>query len=210
VLETPIRDRKAERRAATRREILDAAWEIARESGLAQITLRDVATRVGMRAPSLYSHFESKMAIYDAMYGEAWAEYDVRADDLQRDLPEHPRAALHVMAGHFYDYAIADLARYQLMNERVIPGFEPSAESYAPAVRVLERGRSVVTALGDVSDADFEIYISLLGGLVGQHFANDLGGDRVSALLARAVDMWADAVGLPPLPSPARRKKERP
>ena len=210
MLETPIRDRKAERRAATRREILDAAWEIARESGLAQITLRDVATRVGMRAPSLYSHFESKMAIYDAMYGEAWAEYDVRADDLQRDLPEHPRAALHVMAGHFYDYAIADLARYQLMNERVIPGFEPSAESYAPAVRVLERGRSVVTALGDVSDADFEIYISLLGGLVGQHFANDLGGDRVSALLARAVDMWADAVGLPPLPSPARRKKERP
>ena len=210
MLETPIRDRKAERRAATRREILDAAWEIARESGLAQITLRDVATRVGMRAPSLYSHFESKMAIYDAMYGEAWAEYDVRADDLQRDLPEHPRAALHVMAGHFYDYAIADLARYQLMNERVIPGFEPSAESYAPAVRVLERGRSAVTALGDVSDADFEIYISLLGGLVGQHFANDLGGDRVSALLARAVDMWADAVGLPPLPSPARRKKERP
>ena len=210
MLETPIRDRKAERRAATRREILDAAWEIARESGLAQVTLRDVATRVGMRAPSLYSHFESKMAIYDAMYGEAWAEYDVRANDLQRDLPEHPRAALHVMAGHFYDYAIADLARYQLMNERVIPGFEPSAESYAPAVRVLERGRSVVTALGDVSDADFEIYISLLGGLVGQHFANDLGGDRVSALLARAVDMWADAVGLPPLPSPARRKKERP
>ena len=31
-----------------------------------------------MQAPSLYSHFASKNAIYDAMFGEAWAEYDAR------------------------------------------------------------------------------------------------------------------------------------
>ena len=46
---------------------------MAREKGLAQLTLRDVAERVGMKAPSLYSHVDSKNAIYDAMYAEAWA-----------------------------------------------------------------------------------------------------------------------------------------
>ena len=55
MLGTPNRDRVAERRAARRREILDAAWAIAREVGLTQITLRDVAERVGMQAPSLYT-----------------------------------------------------------------------------------------------------------------------------------------------------------
>jgi AcrR family transcriptional regulator len=47
------------------------AWQLARERGLSQLTLRDIAHQVGMRAPSLYSHFESKNAIYDAMFAAA-------------------------------------------------------------------------------------------------------------------------------------------
>jgi AcrR family transcriptional regulator len=200
VLGTPTRDRKAERRAAVRREILDAAWEIARESGLTQITLRDVAGRIGMQAPSLYTHFDSKMAIYDAMFGEAWSDYEESVARLEEDLPEHPRLALHRASRHFYDYAIADQPRYQLMNERIIPGFEPSETSYAPAVRVLEHGRRRLAELAGVDDPDFLIWMSLLGGLVNQHIANDPAGTRVTDVLGRAIDMWADAVGLPPAP----------
>jgi AcrR family transcriptional regulator len=198
MLGTPTRDRKAERRAAVRREILDAAWDIARESGLTQITLRDVANRIGMQAPSLYTHFDSKMAIYDAMFDDAWSDYESTLDDLEADLSPDPRTALHQVMRQFYDYAIADHPRYQLMNERVIPGFEPSPESYASSLRVFERGYRTVTSLGDISDADFLIWISLVGGLINQHFANDPGGTRVTAVLERASDMWADAVGLPP------------
>ena len=29
-----------------------------------------------MRAPSLYTHFASKHAIYDAMFGQAWSEFE--------------------------------------------------------------------------------------------------------------------------------------
>lgn len=198
MLGTPTRDRKAERRAAVRREILDAAWDIASESGLTQITLRDVAARIGMQAPSLYTHFDSKMAIYDAMFAEAWDNYGSTLDELEAALSPDPRAALHQVARHFYAYAIADHPRYQLMNERVIPGFEPSAEAYAPSLRVFELGHRTVTGLGDISEPDFLIWISLLGGLINQHFANDPGGTRVTAVLDRATDMWADAVGLPP------------
>jgi AcrR family transcriptional regulator len=201
MLGTPKRDRVAERRAATRREILDAAWALARESGLTQITLRDVADRVGMQAPSLYGHFASKMAIYDAMFGEAWSEYEATLDDLDGAVAEQggdARAVMLLVSRHFYDFAVADHPRYQLMNERIIPGFEPSPESYAPSIRVMERGHRRVMGLGSITDADFTIWVSILGGLINQHFANDPGGTRISALLARAVDMWADSVGLPP------------
>jgi len=64
----PIRDRRAERREATKAEILDAAWELVRAEGLAALSLRDLAHKVGMQAPSLYSYFDSKHAIYDAMF----------------------------------------------------------------------------------------------------------------------------------------------
>src|SRR6516164_2745195 len=67
VIVKPNRDRRTERHEAIRREILDAAWDAAHESSIAGLTLRDIATRVGMQQPSLYSHFASKQAIYDGM-----------------------------------------------------------------------------------------------------------------------------------------------
>jgi AcrR family transcriptional regulator len=210
VLGTPTRDRKAERRAEPRRAILQTAWDVAREVGLNQLTLRDVATRVGMRPPSLYTHFESKMAIYDAMYAEAWAGYAATVPELESRLPEHPREALHALALHFYDYATEDLPRHQLMSQRIIPGFEPTPESYEAAVRVLEHGRKVVSGLGTITPDDFDVWVALIAGLINQHHANDPGGSHYRRLLRRSVDMWADAVGLPPAPRRTTARKGRP
>lgn len=197
MLGTPKRNRITERQEATRLEILDAAWSLAREVGLANLTLRDLAGRVGMQPPSLYSHFASKNAIYDAMFGQAWAEYEARALSDLAELPDHPRTAIKRVARVFFDFAVADLARHQLMNQRTIPGFEPSPDSYAPAVRVLDHGVATLAALGVTDRGHFDIWVSLLGGLVDQQLANDPGGDRFSRLLEPAVDMWADAVGIP-------------
>ena len=90
----PNRDRRAERREATRREILDAAWEIARREGLAAVTLREVAERIGMRSPSLYSHFDSKNAIYDAMFAESWLALAAAYDQVGAPPAGHRKAML--------------------------------------------------------------------------------------------------------------------
>jgi len=198
VLVIPNGDRVAVRRAATRLEILEAAWEVARSKGLVELTLRDVADRVGMRAPSLYGHFASKNAIYDAMFEQAWSDYEATIPDLEGALPSHPRTAMRVIAAHFYDFTATDLARHQLMNQSVIAGFSPSAEAYAPSVRVLERAHRTIVALTGARTEDVEVWVALVGGLINQHHANDAGGSRHRVLLDRGVDMWADAVGLPP------------
>src|SRR5579872_3970788 len=82
---TPIRDRRTERREATKLEILGAAWDLVRAEGLAALTLRDLATKVGMQPPSLYSYFDSKHAIYDAMFLQGNLEllrrYEAIADE---------------------------------------------------------------------------------------------------------------------------------
>jgi AcrR family transcriptional regulator len=202
------RDRQAERREATRREIVDAAWALARENGLTEITLREVAARVGMQAPSLYSHFASKNAIYDAMFGEAWSEYE-QLDAVEQDGSATPRQRTIVKAMLFFDFATADLARYQLMNQRTIPGFEPSPESFAPSQRTVQRSVERLAEIGVTDRGDIEILFSIMAGLCAQQLANDPGGDSRRPLLRRAVEMWADGVGLPKDPKPSKPRKAR-
>jgi AcrR family transcriptional regulator len=195
VLGTPNRDRKTERREATRLEIIDAAWAAARELGLAQLTLRDVAERVGMRAPSLYSHLDSKHAIYDAMFAQAWSEclaVFLRSD---ANCPPDRRGALRHFARTYFDFATADVVRNQLMNQRTIPGFEPSPEAYAPAVAALEALRERMARHGITAQEDIDLYVALVGGLADSQLANDPGGDRWSRLLDRAIDMYLRDLG---------------
>jgi len=191
------RDRIAERREATRREILGVAWELARERGLSQLTLRDIAHRVGMRAPSLYSHLESKNAIYDAMFAAAWTECLAVMTTAAGSPAASPRAAMRQLARAFFDFSASDLSRYQLMNQRTIFGFEPSAESYAPAVATLEVLRAALAAQGVTRQADIDLCVAVVGGLVDAQLANDPDGDRWSRLLDRAIDMLADNLGIP-------------
>jgi len=192
----PNRDRRAERREATRREILDAAWEIARQEGLSAVTLREVAGRIGMRSPSLYSHFDSKNAIYDAMFAQAWGELcDVF--DAMPPLPATDRRAMLAGAEMFFDFAVADLARYQLMNQRTIPGFRPSEEAYAASIAVYERMRVLLAGCGVRAQADLDLWTAIVGGFVDQQLANDPGGSRWRGQLPRLVDMYCDEVGVP-------------
>lgn len=205
MLGTPTRDRQTERREATRAEILDAAWAIALDKGLAELTLRDVAVAIGMQAPSLYSYFPSKLAIYDAMFGQAWTQYSEAFAEAELTLPRSARAAIKKIAHLFFDFAMASPARYQLMNERVISGFVPSQASYAPAVDVLERTRAHLHRFGVHDSGDVDLLLALVGGLVNAQQANDPGGDRWARLLDRGVDMFADDLGLPR--DPRRRSR---
>ncbi len=196
MLGEPSGNRIARRRAATRREILAAAWEVAREEGIAQLTLRQVAARVGMQAPSLYSHFDSKNAIYDAMFGQGWADYLALCEEMLPTLPAEPRARLRAIAHQFFAHSVADPAWFQLLNQRLVPGFEPTAEAYAPSLAVMALFESEMAALGVIDEGALDMWVALLGGLVAAQLANDPGGTRYERLLDRAVDMYADYVGL--------------
>src|SRR5689334_4429456 len=120
---TPGQARRDRRREATKAEILDAAWDLVREHGLAALALRDLAARVGMRAPSLYQYFDSKHAIYDAMFAQGWraAVEEITAPEIDTS---NPREALQIAARRMFAFATSDPARYQLLFQRTIPGFE--------------------------------------------------------------------------------------
>lgn len=183
----PIRDRRSERRAATIAEILDAAWALARANGLAALTLRDVAKAVGMQPPSLYGYFDSKAAIYDAMFADGYRQL---LDD-RASLPE-PTSVEAFKEGcrRFFAFAVADPARYQLLFQRTIPGFEPSADSMALAHEALSWAQQALAGIGVLDPRALDLYTALLTGLTDQQISNDPGGDRWGRLVDDALDMY--------------------
>lgn len=83
-----------------------------------------------MRSPSLYSHSDSKNSIYDAMFAEAYT--DLRRTFDAMELPAEPRRwTVLVVAETYFDFCVADLARYQLMNQRTIPAARAGAVNCA-------------------------------------------------------------------------------
>jgi AcrR family transcriptional regulator len=185
----PVRDRKAERRAETRAEIMAAAWEIAREQGLAAVSLREIGARVGMRAQSLYSYFDAKGSIYDAMFEEGNVELLRRVETvLASDGP--PEARLRRGMHAFVDFATEDPIRAQLLFVRTIPGFEPSPQAYAPAVRVLGVSTKALAEVGITDPSLVDIWTALLAGLIQQQLANDPGGDRWTRHVDEIIDMF--------------------
>jgi AcrR family transcriptional regulator len=181
-------DRRARRHAATRQEILDATWELARERGLMGWSLREVAEAVGMRAPSLYGYFASKDAIYDAMFAQGNEQLLAAFDDAS--LSDDPLERLRQIAHGFFGFYVSDPARHQLLFLRVIPDFVPSEGSYAVARRALDRLHEALAEIGIDRQESVDLWTALLAGLASQQASNDPGGDRWARLIDRSVEIF--------------------
>jgi AcrR family transcriptional regulator len=187
-----VTDRRRARHEATKARILAAAWELAAEQGLAGISLRDLAARVDLRQPSLYTYFASKDALYDAMFAQGYAQLLAEVEPMQ--LAGDPRERIRQMARLFVDLSVSNPVRAQLLFQRTLPGFEPSAESYALAEQFLVLAKERLAKIGVTEPRDLDLYTGVVGGIVSQQMANDPGGDRWARLVDDAMDMYLDFV----------------
>lgn len=178
------------RREQVRAEILQAAWALCRDRGLAALSMRDLALGVGLRAPSLYSYFSSKDEIYDAMFADGQrALLSMVAD---RPSPPGGRDGLRETTRDFVQFCVSDPVRYQLLFQRPIPGFTPSAASYELALEFYRTYTSDMGRLGVSDRRLLDLWSALITGLTDQQMSNDPGGERWTSLLDQAVDMFCD------------------
>ncbi|HEX5266849.1 MAG TPA: TetR/AcrR family transcriptional regulator, partial [Acidimicrobiales bacterium] len=151
-------------------------------------SMRDLASRAGITTPTVYAYFGSKNDIYDAMFGQAAADFAARMAAPYPD--EGPRENLVAGARRFVGFCAEDVARYQLLFQRTIPGFEPSPESYAYAVEALEDARRRLADNGITEPRHVDMWTALVTGLVDQQISNDPGGERWIGLIGETVDMF--------------------
>lgn len=127
--------------AVTRDQLVDAAIDVLDESGLAGLTLRQVAARLGVQAPALYWHVRSKRELLDLMAeaivaravptgrhepapGQDWSQWlSERIQAIYQSLLAHPDSA-QVIAGNRPTWTTLPQIE-QLLGILVRAGFPP-------------------------------------------------------------------------------------
>ncbi|MET7408395.1 TetR/AcrR family transcriptional regulator [Streptomyces parvulus] len=126
----------ADRLSPRAREIVAAARTLLEESGPAALTLRALADRLGIKAPSLYKHFPDKEAVETELVVRALTG---AAEAMEAAEAREP-GSLTGLARAYRAYALAHPHLYCLMTERPLPraslpaGLEDRAA--APLMRV--------------------------------------------------------------------------
>jgi AcrR family transcriptional regulator len=141
-----------------------------------------------MQAPSLYSYFSSKNAIYDAMFAQGARQFlEVRA---ATEPSGDPLVDLQAGMRDFVAFCTEDPVRYQLLFQRTIPGFEPSAESFAISIEGLRLTQQRLAAIGFGGQHALDLLTAIGTGLTDQQISNDPGGDRWIRLVDEAMEMF--------------------
>jgi len=218
------RERRRRNREQMVVSILEAARAVMRERGVADLSLREVARRVSMQAPSLYEYFPSKLALYDALFQAGFRRFGpyIEADVLSGT------TFWDFLRCHFEGYlrfAVENPELYQLLFEHPVPGFAPTPETMAEMVPLLERYTKHIAdaiATGEIAPGVSasrarDLTIAMMHGITSQHLANDRdappGGGRYGDLIGPALALfrasWSPAV-LPPLAGTSDSQSETP
>lgn len=111
----------------TKQKIFSAALELFSTCGYDAVSVGQIAKAVGIKAPSLYNHFASKRAIFDALFDETAAKYDKATDAVSVHVSESDRDvavfteisedALAEKVRSFFAYSLHDetVARFRRM-----------------------------------------------------------------------------------------------
>lgn len=190
---------------ATRARILEEARAIMREDGVAALTLHGLARRIGMKTPSLYTYFESKDALYDAVFRDGMQAYRARQDALE-DRAGTNIETIEAVVRDYVTFAGEAPELFALLFERPVPGFVPSEESMREASGLLEDSNRRVQSLidrghirDDLSAAQVrDVILVVMHGLTSLRRANEPGAaideGRFGPLLPHLVPMLLAAL----------------
>ena len=111
----------------TKQKILEKALELFSTQGYDSVSVGEIAKAVGIKAPSLYNHFPSKQAIFDAIMESTAAQYEADTDQInihvqnaEQDIPvftEISEDALFEKVRQIFEYSLHNeaISRFRRM-----------------------------------------------------------------------------------------------
>jgi AcrR family transcriptional regulator len=111
----PARAREVDA-AATRRAILHAAEVLLAAGGAERLSIRELCTRAGVTAPTVYHHFGDKQTLIDRVVDDCFAAFDAALS--RRAAPADPVEALRWAFDRYLEYGRTHPAHYRLMFQR--------------------------------------------------------------------------------------------
>jgi AcrR family transcriptional regulator len=139
---------QAQRRASTRRALLDAARSLFAEKGYHGAAAEEIVGRAGLTRGALYHHFEDKKDLFRVVVDEMEGEIDEEIEAAERAQPGLPEA---VMAGYraFVDAVLdPEMRRTFFLEGPSVLGWEWREIDARHAVGKIEEGLESLIAEG--------------------------------------------------------------
>ena len=135
----------ASRSPLTLESVLQTARELLAQEGLEALSLRGVATRIGVTAPALYAHVDDKLDLMRKL-GEDGFQHLI--DRLEPIPPDDPLEEIREIAKVYLDFARSNREQFMVMFLFPTPVIGPpepqsllnSARAYAIATDAVQRG----------------------------------------------------------------------
>jgi len=193
--------RRLARRQRTVDEALEHAVAIMSEHGVGALTISEMARRMGVRGPSLYKYFPSLHAVYDLLFARGMTD-SAAAVSVATASHEPGTASIRAAVRTIVAWCVANPALAQLMYWRPIPGFSPSAESFAPSIESMRQARAEFAAavergqLTTAADSDEAVRLLtvMISGLITQQMANEPGATYQTGAFTQLTDEAVDLV----------------
>lgn len=144
----PVHERRARERDQRHQRIIATARQLAEAEGWDAVTTRRLADAIEYSQPVLYSHFQNKDAIIQAVAVQGFAELAAAMGAARQQTPD-AQAALLALARAYLTFAQANPALYEAMFTLAdLPFAQP--ERPAPLVEGLaELSQALVPLAGD-------------------------------------------------------------
>jgi AcrR family transcriptional regulator len=127
-------------------EIVAAARELLEQEGADALSMRRIAARVGIQAPSIYKHFADKAAVENALISAGFEEQAARFEAAVQASGD----PIDAIAATYREFALAHPHLYRLMTERALDRekLTPGAEERAarPVVDAFDGDRDLARA----------------------------------------------------------------
>ena len=121
----------------SRERILDAASELFLEGGISALSVRAISKRAGLSTIGIYSHFNGKQGVLDALYIEGF-NMVYNAMTINEDVPLS-QADVLTTCRRYLDMAYANEAHYRLIFGESDAGYKPSANARQAATRAFKK-----------------------------------------------------------------------
>lgn len=94
--------------------ILQSAMEVVDSVGTEKLTLKKLAEKLGVRSPSLYSHFNSLSDLYNALMLYGWKQLEYRV--MQAAIGKSKDDAIKSMCAAYLDFAMEHIGLFHVMQ----------------------------------------------------------------------------------------------
>ena len=174
--------------------VLDEAGTVVRERGASELSLREVAAKIGVTHAAPRRYFANRQELLDAVAVEGFTKLGVRLRAAVEASPDYP-AQIRAVAGAYTRFAIGEANLVELMfahkrgTGRHAVG-ESAEAAFAPMLQMFLRGK----AEGFLPNSDPHrlglLFLATLQGLAGLANCGVIPVARLDALLDDAVDQF--------------------